>query len=169
MIKYHVKEIKMKYTIKEIIDIAIGLEETGNKFYTKCSTKFKNKDIIETFSFLAKEELAHKEIFESFAPEDMDVSGQYNDEYYLYMKSIGGGRVFAKEQDIDKFLSSIDSPEEAIRKALADEKEAILFYSELKPYFQKNDKIIKILDEIIAEERKHVLTLVGLLENMRLL
>jgi rubrerythrin len=32
----------MAFTIQEIIDIAIGIEETGYEFYTQCGSKFNN-------------------------------------------------------------------------------------------------------------------------------
>ena len=37
----------MGYSIKEIIDIAIGIEEAGHEFYRKCSEKFNDDKMKE--------------------------------------------------------------------------------------------------------------------------
>jgi len=159
----------MEYTISEIIDIALGLEETGYKFYTACAENFNDEEVRDVFSFLAKEELVHLATFRDLLKDGGKVSGVFTDEYYLYMKSIGGGRIFhEKEINFENFLDSIKTPSDAIRKAFLDEKEAILFYSEMKNLFKGDPETTDILDRIIEEERKHVLVLADLIDKIQL-
>lgn len=157
----------MGYSIKEIIDIAVGFEEAGHDFYTRCIEKFKDENIREIFSFMAKEELNHKKTFKSMSKSNESSAGIFTDEYFLYIKAIGGGRVFGKE-DIGQIADSINTPAEAVQKAFMDEKNSILFYSELKKMYREGSEEIKLLDEILEEERKHVITLVDIMEKMQL-
>ncbi len=156
----------MSYTIKEIIDIAIGMENAGYTFYTKISEKFEDQKIKDLFSFLAKQELDHKKKFENLLSDIDSVEGDFNEEYYLYLKAIGGGKVYPGNTDFDEEISKITTPVEALQKGFSDEKEAILFYGEIKKIYKTNDEITKIIDAIIDEERKHALALWDLKEKL---
>lgn len=159
-------EKSMSYSIKEIIDIAIGLEKSGYEFYTKCEKKFDDKDVKKIFSFLADEELKHKESFENISVNDGTPSGVFTDDYYLYLKAIGGSRVFLKNENIDMFLDSISSAADAIKKAFLDEKESILFYNEIKNLYEPGSNAINLINIIINEERNHVVKLTELMEKL---
>lgn len=153
----------MSYSIKEIIDIAIGTEEAGYEFYTKCSEKFDKDNIKETFVFLAKEELGHIKGFNSMKKNEENESGIFNDDYFQYLKAIGGGSIFSVKK-IDDVMKSIKTPEDAINKAFNDEKAAILFYSEIKTLYKEDSEKAILLEKIINEERKHVRKLIELME-----
>ena len=155
----------MSYSIKEILDIAAGIEETGYNYYTMCLSRFKDEKIQEVFSFLAKEELEHKKIFEEMGKDAEETTGIYTEEYHRYLKILSTGKVFKNKERMEGTLSYIDQPVKAIQKALLDEKDAILFYSEIKNTFDKNSKEAELLDKIIAEERKHAITLVDIKKN----
>lgn len=158
----------MPYTIKEIIDIAIGIEKAGYEFYSGCAGKFKDLSIRDTFEFLAREELEHERLFESFHG-NSETSGLYNEEYYAYLRAIGGGRVFDSQQDsIHRLLAGITMPMDALKHAFSAEKDSILFYSELKELFTKDRETTLMLERIINEERKHVSTILQVLEKLRL-
>jgi rubrerythrin len=159
----------MAFTIQEIIDIAIGIEETGYEFYIQCGSKFKNPAMSDVFDFLAREEMAHKELFRSLRRQD-EAMAIIPEEYSGYLKAIGGGRVFAKQKmDMEQILAGINSPMDAVKHAFEAEKESILFYGEMKSLYPNESETRSLLDRIIAEERKHVTTLVDLLEKIRLI
>lgn len=158
----------MNYTIKEILDIAIGIEVTGYELYIRFSEKFNDPAIKDIFSFLASEELVHKKLFESMEKDGAEQKGIFTEEYFLYLKAIGGGRVFEQKINLDQIMGSITTPMEAIKRAFNDEKQSILFYSEMKQLYPKKKEAIDLLNRIIEEERKHIAILVDLAEKIRI-
>jgi len=158
----------MKYTIKEIIDIAVGIEETGCDIYTRCAVLFKDTAIRDVFDFLAREELEHKKLFQSLIGAG-EPEGLFTEEYFAYLKAIGSGRIFEKQvMDIDRIIAGIAGPTDAVKHAFLTEKESILFYDEMKRLYEKDRNTTSLLDRIIEEERKHVAILLDLLEKTRL-
>jgi rubrerythrin len=158
----------MSYNPKEIIDIAVGIEVAGYEFYTHCADKFKDAAISDVFDFLAREELEHKKLFQSLNNADKP-EGVFSEEYFSYLKAIGGGRIFEKQaMTIDQIIAGIAVPEDAVRHAFGAEKESILFYSEMKPLYVNDPHTTSLLNRIIEEERKHVATLLDLLAKIRL-
>ena len=159
----------MAYSLNEIIDIAIGIEDTGFEFYTECGEIFKDPLIKDVFGFLAREELAHKRTFQSLRSSDYGKSGVPTEEYYLYLKAIGSARLFGEQKkNIVRVMSEITTPMAAIKNALALEKESILFYTEMKELYRGEKKPTELVNTIIDEERKHVATLYDLSQKIRL-
>ena len=157
----------MNFSIEEIIDIAIGMEDAGYNLYTRSAEKFEDQMIKDLFSFLAKQELEHKKIFKSFIESENTGSGEFNEEYYLYLKAIGGGRIYPEGDDnIDEVISKIKTPMDAINKGFQDEKNSILFYTEIKKLYDPESEIDNILNRIIEEERKHALLLYELKDKL---
>lgn len=158
----------MKYTVKEIIDIAVGIEETGYELYTGAANKFKDHGIGDVFDFLAGEELAHKKLFQSMYNSG-DEKGVFTEEYFAYLKAIGAPRVFEGERkETGAVLRGMSSPLEVIQFAFAAEKESILLYTEMKELYREGGTTRTLLDKIIVEEKKHVITLSDLAAKVRL-
>ena len=152
----------MRFSSKEIIDIAIGIEESGYQFYTECRKKFNDSSLKELFAFLAEEEMRHRELFEKMLGTLAEIEGLFTDEYFQYLNAIGNERVFREKKDIDKVLDRIKTPLDSLVYALQAEKDTILFYSELRDLYGKNSDTLSILNKLINEERKHVLLLMDL-------
>lgn len=158
----------MSFSTKEIVDIAVGVEETGYEFYRAAMKKFKETAVSEVFDFLAREEIVHKELFQSMASAKGD-EGVFTDEYYSYLKAIGGARIFDRDSiDANTIISTIDTPLRAVQYAFNAEKDSILLYSEMKGLYREGSENIGVLDRIIAEERKHVTTLIDLSDKLLL-
>ena len=156
----------MAFSTKEIIDIAIGIEDSGYYFYTSCREKFNDEILKETFSFLAEEEMRHKEFFEKLEPEIKDTKGIFTTEYFQYLTAIGDEKVFKDKNDINEIIKNMNTPLDAIKIALSAEKDSILFYSELKELYENDKDTITILNKVINEERKHVVTLLDIREKI---
>lgn len=154
------------YSTKELIDIAIGIEETGFYFYSAFKNKFKDESFKQIFQFLADEELRHKDVFSGMLKELKDTQGVFTEEYYSYLKAIGTTRVFANKDDIDKIIPSLNEPLDIIKIAMDAERDSIVWYSELKEIYRNDAKAKDILERLINEERKHVLTLLDLKEKL---
>lgn len=148
----------MPYSIKEIIDIAISIERTGHDFYAACGKKFNEPLMRDTFDFLAKEELNHLNVFKDMR-DAAEPSGLFTEEYYAYLKAIGGRIFEPRVRDIRNLVEGFNSPLDAIRDAFHTEKESILFYTELLPLYQEDSSTSGLLIRIIDEERRHVMTL----------
>ncbi len=157
----------MTYSVAEIIDIAIAIEDTGYEFYCACAGKFKNELIKKTFHYLAAEELNHKKTFESIKKHVPETSGNFTEEYYLYLKSIGSGKIFRSNIKITEIVNNIKTPHEALEKAFQDEKDSILYYSEVQKLYDEKSEASKILEKIILEERQHTMKLIALYESLQ--
>lgn len=159
----------MAYSLREIIDIAIKLEEAGHDFYEECYRHFKDPVITDTFSFLAREELVHRNLFQSFQwrPDAVE-EGIFNEEYHAYVRSIGGGIVFDRHAPhIREIVRGIETPLDAIRHAFVAEKDSILLYDEIQRLYPEHHAASDMLGRIIAEEHRHVLTLYDLADKMK--
>ncbi len=158
----------MAFSTKEIIDIAIGIEDTGYYFYTRCAEKFENPLLKETFSFLADEELLHKAFFESLEPEMKDAEGVYTTEYFQYLTAMSDGKVFSDKDNIDRAIAEITAPLDAINLALDAEKDSIFYYSELRELYESKTDTLTALNKIINEERRHVIILLEIRDKIAL-
>lgn len=154
----------MKFSAKEIVDIAIGIEESGYRFYSECAKKFSDARLNELFSLFAEEELKHRELFEDMLKGLDDVEGSFTDEYYQYLTAFGDEKVFKDKKRIDAFLKKIEKPVDAIKHALIAEKDSILYYTELKELYYNDNQTLILLNRIISEERRHVNSLMNLRE-----
>jgi rubrerythrin len=156
----------MKYSLKELVDIAVSIEESGYYFYTKCHDTFKNKNMKDIFSFLAEEELRHKDLFEEMLKKISESEGYFSEEYYAYLTAIGKERVFQTLDDIDTTIKNIDTASDIFNLALKAEKDSILWYSELKELYEKDKEAQAVLTQLLNEEKKHVVTILNLKEKM---
>ncbi|MDH7552580.1 MAG: ferritin family protein [Spirochaetota bacterium] len=154
------------YSTQELIDIAIGIEETGYYFYSTFKNKFKDESFKQIFQFLADEELRHKNIFSGMLKELKETEGLFTEEYYSYLKAIGTTRVFANKDDIDTIAPTLNQPLDIIKIAMDAERDSIVWYSELKEIYRNDVKAKNILERLINAERKHVLTLLDLKEKL---
>ncbi|OHD65317.1 MAG: hypothetical protein A2176_15395 [Spirochaetes bacterium RBG_13_51_14] len=157
----------MSLTTKEIIEIAIGIEENGYQFYLKCGRTFKDTAIEDVFDFLAQEELRHKALLQSFIHQGG--TEIHDGKHLAYWKAIGDARLFDyRDKNINLIVAGITAPMDAIKHAFAAEKDSILFYSEMVELYLHDREASSLLDKIIEEERRHVVTLADLAEKFRL-
>ncbi len=151
------------FSISEIFQFAIKIEENGEKFYKAVAQKIKEHETKTVFLILAEEEVRHRQIYEkmlseieSYKPEEI-----YPEEYFLYLKAYVDNIIFS-DKKLDEFLKfniNIDLSY-AIDYAMQKEVESILYYIEIKKFVSK-EQSTKV-DKIIEEERRHYLKLQNL-------
>lgn len=158
----------MKFSVKELVDIAVGIEDSGCFFYSKCRKKFTDRQLADMFGFLAEEEHRHKELFETFLTEIGEPSGEFTGEYYQYLQAIGDERVFKDKDDVSAAIKGIAKVTDVFNLALTAEKDSILWYTELLSMYSGEKEAHNLLTRLINEERTHIITLIDMREKMRL-
>ncbi|MDH5681069.1 MAG: ferritin family protein, partial [Spirochaetota bacterium] len=121
-----------KYNAAEVFQFAIRIEENGEKFYKKLSEAVDDKDAKELFKDLSKEEVTHAQVFKRILSniEDYGDTDIYPEEYFAYLHALANNMIFNK--DLDKELAGIKSRNDALKFAMQQEWEAILYYQEIK-------------------------------------
>ena len=154
----------MRFSTKELVDIAIGIEESGYYFYTQSRKKFTDPNFTDLLAFLAEEELRHKELFEKMLGELSDTSGIFTEDYFQYIKSLGDERVFKNNDDVDAAVKTVQSIFDVLKIAMAAEKDSILFYYELRDVLPEN--MFSLVNSILVEEKRHLLQLGSIKNNI---
>ncbi|MFH1715433.1 MAG: ferritin family protein [Elusimicrobiota bacterium] len=154
-----------KMNITEIFQVAIRIEENGEKFYRIASNRILRDSVKEIFSALADEEIKHKEIFEKMLAEieNYESVDQYPDEYFAYVRSFANDVIFTHKKQ-QEAINSIHNVLNAVEFAIDVERNSVWYYTEMKVLVTKEQQ--EILDKIIQEERQHFIKLSKLRESL---
>lgn len=145
-------------SINDLLGVALKIEGVGYSYYTKLAERTSDK-IKEMFERLALQEKKHVEIFRKMLNryEGKEMGTDWEDTAG-YLKSYAEISIFPR-------LNSDEVPanfKEALDMAMEVEKDSIIFYSDLARYLP-SEKLV--MDEVIAEERKHLMDLISLYGN----
>ncbi len=142
------------FSIREVIDLAIQIEKNGEQYYRDAIQKISNPSLQSMLEWLADEEGKHQSWFSERKQrletegDDLEMEEMGRD----ILQGILGDQSFSlKEAD----LSKIDGVEALIQLAVEFEKDSILFY-EMIGSFIKDRETSEKLNEIIAEENRHI-------------
>lgn len=151
------------YSGNELVEIAIQIENCGEAFYDEGLKHLKGEKIRKIFTFLRDEEKRHAALFEKLLSRltDIDAEWRMNDDYVTYMRALAENRVFPDPDAARAAVADIDDEKDAVQYAIGFEKDTILFLYEMRPMVKDKDR--EIVDELIAEEQRHVRTLSGLM------
>ena len=157
---------KMKpFKASEIMQIAVAIEENGEKLYSHAKTLTDDAKTKELFDFLAAEETKHKKIFEGMLAkaEQYQPPESYPGEYYEYLGAYARNIVFPPDV-MKKELAGITDVASALEFGIQREIESILYYLEARNIVpeRQRDEIGKIVDE----ERRHYLKLVDVKKDL---
>jgi len=144
----------------EVFEVAIKIEENGEKFYRHAATLTEDADTKAMFTHLAEEEVKHKQTFQGMLSrvEDYQPTESYPGEYLAYLKTYAEGLIFSPEK-LEAEFAKVTTASDAIDFAIQREIESILYYIEAKNLVPQNQR--DQIDRIIEEERRHYLKLVG--------
>ena len=151
------------FTMREIIEFAIRIEENGEKVYRDASEKISDPSLISLLQRLADEESEHVRWFSELkgTAKEVRVDPQVGEMGQSLLLEIVGDQTFSlKERD----LSTIGDLREVLKIALGFEKDTVIFY-ELMGSFIKEDAALAKLDQIIQEENRHISVLSESLQN----
>ena len=151
------------FSIEEIIDLAIQIEQNGERIYRDALQKISNPSLSFWLQRLADEETQHAKWF----TEMKDASQGPVDDPRLeqmgqsILRSILGDQAFSL-QDID--FSSLNQIKNLFELGIEFKKDTVLFYEMIRDFIE--DEITMIaLNTIIEEENRHIQLIQGFLES----
>lgn len=136
-------------TMYEVLQLAINLEEEGQKFYEKYATHATGT-VRETLLRLASDEQNHAAYFKSLYHDLKEKPGLdylFEEEVTAYFKEYAVSAVFSRDDD------RVKSVKEAVEEAITTEIKSIEYYEYLLKHALPDTK--ETLEQIIAEEQKH--------------
>ena len=148
------KEDLNMFSLREVFDLAIRIEKNGEQYYREAVEKVSNPSLRSMLEWLAEQESKHQSWF-SERKERLDTEGEDLEVAEMgssILQGILGDQSFSlKEAD----LSAIDGVEALIQLAVEFEKDSILFYEMIGSFIEDSETSEK-LNEIIAEENRHI-------------
>jgi len=150
----------------EIVELGIQIEKNGRDFYNTLVKKTKNESSREVFKYLAGEEEKHIVVFQKILEklEKYEPANVYADEYFAYMNSLASEYVFTQKDKGEEIAKKIKGDKEAIDMGIKFEKDSILFYDGMKKAVSADEQ--KVVDELISQEKDHLLRLFDLKNNI---
>lgn len=145
------------FTSKEILDIALKIEQNGEAVYRRAVQDLVNPDLVKRLTWMADEEARHAEWFTKLQSD----LGTYNNRIAVngmnsdVLQNVIGKQSFTL-QDID--FADVSDMRKLMDIFIEFEKDGILFYEMLRTFIKDQD-VLENLDRIVAEEYKHIETL----------
>ncbi|MDD3626811.1 MAG: ferritin family protein [bacterium] len=149
------------YSSREILNIAVKIEENGYDFYEDLSKTAKDEKLKILFHELADMETSHRKTFiamlNNVPDDDFETLSSYgfSDETFQYLNAIADSKIFKKGEKY-----GLDTNEDiltAFAIAIGLEKDSIIFYYEVMAYISEKHKTT--LQNILSEEKQHLITL----------
>jgi rubrerythrin len=147
-----------KYSIDEIMEMAVRTETLGYQFYTGMADKFKKDGgLAKLFTTLANKEKQHEKTFAGL--KDAVAKGGTEpvqwEEVSNYMRAFVESEFFLGKGKALPSMDHIKTVSDAVRFALGFEKETLLYFMELRSIVKEK----KVVEEIINEEKSHIMWL----------
>ena len=148
-----------KFSINEIIELAVQIEKKGYTFYNKA---LERKNLSSTSAELLKklrdDEIVHEQTFKKMRTEldqeEITLSGDWQ-EVSNYLRTISDSHIFSEPDAAIKLATFVKNEKELIENAIQFEKDTLLFFNSIYEKIE-NQKVKKILKKIIEEEESHV-------------
>ena len=142
------------FTAQDILDIAIRLENNGEKTYRDARQYISDADLRSLLDWIANEEHNHANWFTGLKEKLAD-----GEDHHLMaelsqalVEDVVKGQSFSL-QEVD--FSSIETPDDMIRKFIGFEDDTIAFYQVMRALVEDPAILIQ-LDQIISEEQTHI-------------
>ncbi|GBE04417.1 rubrerythrin [bacterium BMS3Abin10] len=146
----------MGFSISEAVELAQQTERLGYEFYTAMSKRFeKDEKLKGLFETLAFKEQTHEKIFSELKGKVKDERPENLEEVSRYLRAIVESEFFLGKEKSLPPLEHVKSVAGAVNFALSFEKETLLYFYNLRDVVTEKE----IIDEIIKEEKEHVVWL----------
>ncbi len=146
-----------RYSIDEILEMAIQTEKLGFQFYTSIAEKFKKDGgLFKLFTTLADKEKVHEKTFtglkDAVTKSGVKVEPIQWDEVSNYMRAFVESEFFLGKNKALPSMDHIKTVEDAVKFAIGFEKETLLYFMELMAIVKEKD----VIEEVINEEKSHI-------------
>ena len=149
----------MPFTVAEAFEIARHIERNGATFYRGAAAIFTNPDLRKLLVHLAEWETEHEQTFsvmkKQIAGSNIASTSFGSEETLPDPKVMAGLAVFGIRPDPTEELNGKEDQATILRKAVAKEKDSIVFYNGLKDFLSDAADRDQV-DRIIAEEMQHI-------------
>ena len=145
------------FSIREVVEMAISIERSGEAFYQTASKLAREKSLEELFRYLAGEEGKHLKTFQGLYDtlKEGPETTPYNwEEAKLYLKALVDSRFFTAPDQAINLAKEAKSELEALNSAINFEKDTLLFFYEMLEVIKPGDR--DLVKRIVEEEKKHV-------------
>ena len=142
------------FTLTDICNIAIQIEQNGAATYLNASKTMKDPKLAEILAWMAKEEENHARWFESIQSDKVLTAEQMKMEAVgrSLLLEIVQSNTFSLDNDVLKNTTELT---DLIAQSIEFEQDTILFYEILLDLLE-DDETIEKLNVIIREERNHI-------------
>ena len=158
--------MRITYSQTEIMETAVQTEKGGMLFYETVAAQSKDENLKVLFSYLADEENKHIRVFEDIAKTIKVASDEMPanwEEVSLYLGAVTDSRYFLGPDKALSLAKDAKSTSQAVKLALAFEKETLVFYLEAADMVPALNR--PAIEALIKEERAHVRRLTGFLQT----
>jgi rubrerythrin len=147
-----------KYSIDEIMEMAIQTETLGYQFYTGMAEKFKKDTGLATlFTTLASKEKTHERTFSNLR-DSVAKNGAEPvqwEEVTPYMRAFVESEFFLGRGKSLPTMDHLRTVQDVVKFALGFEKETLLYFMELRSIVKEK----AVVDAVIDEEKSHIVWL----------
>jgi len=150
------------------MEMAVQTEKGGKLFYETVAAETKDDSLKGLFSYLADEENKHILVFENIAKTIKVASDETPtnwEEVALYLKAVIDSRYFLGPDKALSLARDAKSTSQAVKLALAFEKETLVFYLEATDMVPALNR--PAIENLVREERSHVRKLTGFLQSCK--
>jgi rubrerythrin len=147
-----------KYSIDEIMEMAIRTETLGYQFYTNMAEKFRKDDgLARLFTTLASKERVHEKTFTGLKATVAKQGAEPVEweEVSNYMRAFVESEFFLGRGKALPSMDHVKTVKDAVMFAIGFEKETLLYFYELRNVVKEKE----IVDEVINEEKSHIMWL----------
>ena len=142
------------FAIEDIIDLAIQIEENGEKVYRNAAETISNPSLVSLLQWLADEEVKHAKWFSELKQKvrkSTDDPRLAEIGKSILLGLLGDETFSLKDADFSK----IDQIKELLTLAIEFERDTVLFYEMMRPFIEEKETLDH-LDAIIEEENSHI-------------
>ncbi|WP_020677624.1 ferritin-like domain-containing protein [Geopsychrobacter electrodiphilus] len=138
-------------TLAAVIDLVISLEKYGRDFYAQASEMASEPECKAFFSWLVEQEDDHHKTYLTLKKQTLNVD--------LPQEKLLGGygqfiEMLVREVTENLIVSANPTLDDAIAKSLLFEESVVRYFEKVKILFPAEQA--RVIEEICAEERKHI-------------